>query len=95
MTFGSRAGAEGDIIEIAELHAGAFFGEKALLERAQRNASVCALTDCTLEVLSAADYQRIASLNTSMRQAHLHSRARPLLSLRPATLPARVPGAAT
>ena len=52
--------------------------------------SVAALTDCTLEVLSSADYERIASLNSAMRKEHLRKSARALLSLRPATLPAVV-----
>ena len=76
----SMAG-EGDI-EIAELHAGSFFGEKALLERATRNASVAAKDECELLVLATSDYEHIASLNASMRRAELRGRARPLGALR-------------
>ena len=66
-------------MEIASLHAGSFFGEKALLEKATRNASVSATTDAAVYVLSKADYDRIASLNSSMRDEARAARARPLV----------------
>ena len=74
----SEIGREGDVLEIALMHAGSFFGEKALLEKSTRNASVAATTECAIYVLSRSDYERIASLNSSMRDESRLRRARPL-----------------
>jgi len=72
------------VVEIARLNAGSFFGEKALLEeKARRNASVAAVTDCHVYVLSKTDYDRIASLNSTMRRAGLEKKARALGSRAP------------
>ncbi|KAH8072567.1 cyclic nucleotide-gated ion channel [Aureococcus anophagefferens] len=77
-------GLSAGVVEIARLNAGSFFGEKALLEeKARRNASVAAATDCHVYVLSKTDYDRIASLNSTMRRAGLEKKARALGSRAP------------
>ena len=77
-------GLSAGVVEIARLNAGSFFGEKALLEeKARRNASVAAVTDCHVYVLSKTDYDRIASLNSTMRRAGLEKKARALGSRAP------------
>jgi len=54
-----QAGKNGDAVEISRLYAGDFFGEAALLHGTPRNATVVAITPCSLYELHCDDLRRL------------------------------------
>lgn len=63
-------------VRLAELEAGACFGEEALIADSQRNATVTALTRCKLMRLSKSDFQTLLNQPLSRRMHYAEARER-------------------
>jgi CRP-like cAMP-binding protein len=61
-----RADADGQLVPLATLSEGAFFGEMALLSGAARIATVVAVEDCTLLEFGRADMQQVVTAHPSV-----------------------------
>jgi small-conductance mechanosensitive channel/CRP-like cAMP-binding protein len=73
---------EGLRATIATLHAGHFFGEAALLREEKRSASVSALTECELLVISSNAFRAAAELDASIAERLTQKLASRLSELR-------------
>lgn len=70
--------------QVATLHAGHFFGEAALLREEQRSATVVAVTECELLVISAGAFRAAAELDASLAERLTDKLASRLTELRKA-----------
>ena len=75
---------EGIRAAVASLHAGHFFGEAALLREEQRSATVVAVTECELLVITAGAFRSAAELDASIAERLTHKLASRLTELRKA-----------
>jgi CRP-like cAMP-binding protein len=69
---------------VATLHAGHFFGEAALLREEQRSATVIAIAECELLVISASAFRAAAELDASIAARLTQKLASRLTELRKA-----------
>jgi small-conductance mechanosensitive channel/CRP-like cAMP-binding protein len=79
---------EGPRAPVASLHAGHFFGEAALLREEKRSATVIAMTECELLVISANAFRAAAELDASIAERLTQKLASRLSELRNAAIDA-------
>jgi small-conductance mechanosensitive channel/CRP-like cAMP-binding protein len=79
---------EGPPAPVANLHAGHFFGEAALLREEKRSATVLAVSECELLVISAGAFRAAAELDASIAERLTQKLSSRLTELRKAALDA-------